>query len=229
MEIVRRHLIVAVCAALFMLVGGEVAEAAAGSARGPGPRDCSHTQRSVSSSVGPVSAALFSFFNSAGRQFRRASNRARPTFSKQAAVGAAVSDAPWGPGVATGISLVRLGQRSASSAAGPLAWLVTLCPSRPVPVVIQGPDPFGAKGSIKPAPPRHANFFLVVLDARDGRFITADYGYSRAVPGRASASHAGSGVTERQILRIARTKAPPLGVRTPAPIQHPEATRARQT
>jgi hypothetical protein len=129
--------------------------------------------RGSSSRVGPVSHRLFRFLNSNGPMaFRLAGSGARPKIKRPAAIQDALRDALWRPASAKGISLVRFEHGTAKIPVGTLAWLVSVKPRKPI--------YDGSKTSRGPA----GNYFVVVVRARDGRFLGAADGYSPALANR---------------------------------------------
>lgn len=93
--------------------------------------------------------------------------------SRKAAIKDAIADAPWS-GAATGISLVIavIDPNRRSS----LAWLVSIRPRARVYRVGGSAPTRKTAGSTSPGPA--ANYFVVAISARTGRFITASDGYS---------------------------------------------------
>jgi hypothetical protein len=127
----------------------------------------------TSSRVGPVSHRLLRFLNSSGPMaFRLAGSGAGPKITTRAAIRDALRDALWRPATAKGISLVRFAHATGKIPAGTLAWLVSVKPRKPV--------YDGSKTLRGPA----GNYFVVVIRARDGRFLGAADGYSPALANR---------------------------------------------
>jgi len=150
----RRLLLVAIVAACAGVV------IATGEARSP-------VRGGVNSSVGRVSHRLLRFLNSNGpAAFRLAGSGAEPKITRRAAIRDALRDARWRPAAAKGISLVRFAHRAGSIPARTLAWLVRLKPRKPV--------YDGTKAALGPA----ANYFVVIIRTRDGRFLGSEDGYA---------------------------------------------------
>lgn len=123
--------------------------------------------------LGPVSPKVLAVLNANGKQFVPPHHHARPTVDKQAAVQFALSGAPW-RGCATGVSLMRTTKLSEPSAPGSLVWLISVHPDRPVGPVSGGPAHH--------AHARHvANYFVVAVSAKSGRFQAQD-GHSPKLP-----------------------------------------------
>jgi hypothetical protein len=98
---------------------------------------------------------------------------ARAKLGRPTAITDALRDARWHPASATGISLVRISPTGRNVAHGELAWLVSVKPHRSV--------YDGSRTSRGPA----GNYFVVLVSARDGRFVGSADGYSPELAGRA--------------------------------------------
>ena len=130
----------------------------------------------TTSRVGPVSRRLLRFLNATGpAAFRLAAGRTTAKVTKPSALKDALRHARWRPAAATGISLVRLEHRTGNIPAGTLAWLVSVKPRAPV-----------YDSRRLPA----ANYFVVVISARNGRLLGDEDGYSRGLDPRGRASWA---------------------------------------
>ena len=125
--------------------------------------------------VGPISGRILRLLDRQRPGFRMATGKSGAKISRQAALEAVLRDARWRPVSATGISLVRFAHRVGKVGAGSLAWLVSVRPHRPV---------FDSKR--KPA----ANYFIVAIDARNGRWLGDTDGYSATLANRAGSSWA---------------------------------------
>jgi hypothetical protein len=79
-----------------------------------------------------------------------------------------------------GVSMVRLSRSDGPGLAGELAWLVSVKPRRPV--------YDGSKTSHGPA----ANYFVIIVSARNGRFVGSADGYSPELAGRSGGSSWGA-------------------------------------
>jgi hypothetical protein len=134
----------------------------------------------IASAFRPVSRKVLAAVNAAGEQFVLAPH-GRPGIPKRIAVhDAVVASAPW-RGCATGISLARTTKRSQPSAAGTLVWLVSIHATERVGPAGGGPAPIpGLPTTVQK--PRAANYFLVAVNAADGRFVEAQDGYSPRLP-----------------------------------------------
>jgi len=123
--------------------------------------------------VGPVSHRLLQYLSSERPlALRLTRHRVRPKVTRAEAIKDAVRDARWRPASVTGISLVRFEHRTGGVAAWTLAWLASVKPRRPV--------YDGTKTSPGPA----ANYCVVVIRARDGRFLADEDGYSPSLANR---------------------------------------------
>jgi hypothetical protein len=150
-----RRLAVACCAGGLALGLGSAAVAAAASELGRVPRK--------------VVAVL----NEGGKRKQYVPARhARPRVSKNAAVQDALSSAQ-DRGCATGISLMRTANYNRP--AGRLVWLVSIHTNKRVSTSVHG---HGAP----PTPDHAANFYIVAVSAKNGRYENGQAGYSRTLP-----------------------------------------------
>lgn len=125
--------------------------------------------------LGPVPEQIVAVLDAQGTQFTAV--QGRPRVGKRVAVRVALSAAPWA-GCATGISLMRTMRRSKPSAPRGLVWLVSMySDSRVSP---RGGPPHGHAGSSSHR--EVANYFAVVVDARHGRYVDAQDGYTPTLP-----------------------------------------------
>jgi hypothetical protein len=116
---------------------------------------------------------LLGVLNSSGPAvFQLVGAQTSPTVARTAAIRDALRDASWHPVSATGVSLVRFAHRAAKIPAHTLAWLVRLKPRKPV------------YDGTKISPGFAANYFVVIIGARDGRFLGSADGYSPALAHR---------------------------------------------
>ena len=120
--------------------------------------------------LGPVPPKVLVAENTAGKAFILAPH-GHATISKSQAVSDALRKAPWSA-CATGISLARVDRKRFPSNGGKLVWLVSVHANERV-------EPIGPP-TVKHVQP--ANFFLVAVSARTGRFILASDGHSRKLP-----------------------------------------------
>jgi hypothetical protein len=126
----------------------------------------------AASQLGPVSPKVLAILNANGKQFV-AAHHAHPKVGKEMAAQDALSSAPW-RACATGISLMRTTKQSEPSAPGSLTWLVSVHPNKRIGPVSGGPAHHTARHA--------ANYFVVAVSAKSGRFVQAQDGYSRRLP-----------------------------------------------
>jgi hypothetical protein len=127
----------------------------------------------TSKRVGPVPHRLLGVLNSSGPAvFQLVEAQTSPKVARTAAIRDALRDASWHPVSATGVSLVRFAHRAAKIPAHTLAWLVSLKPRKPV------------YDGTKTSPGFAANYFVVIIGARHGRFLGSADGYSPALAHR---------------------------------------------
>jgi hypothetical protein len=135
-----------------------------------------------SSSVGPVSHRLLLFLNSHGPMaFRLAGPRAKPKITMGVAIQDGLRHSRWHPVSMRGISLVRFAHRTRDIPAGTLGWLASIKPRKPV------------HDGTKISPGQAANYFVILIRARDGRFLAAEDGYSAALANRPGGGGWGTG------------------------------------
>jgi hypothetical protein len=125
--------------------------------------------------LGPVPEQIVAVLDAQGTQFTAV--QGRPRVGKRAAVRVALSAAPW-PGCATGISLMRTMRRSKPSAPRGLVWLVSMYSNSRVSPRGGPPHDYAGSSSHREV----ANYFAVVVDARHGRYVDAQDGYTRTLP-----------------------------------------------
>jgi hypothetical protein len=126
----------------------------------------------MSKRAGPVPHRLLAVLNSSGPAAFKLVDATSPKGAKTAAIRDALRDASWHPLRATGVSLVRFAHRAANIPRHELAWLVSLKPRKPV------------YDGTKSSPGFAANYFVVIIGARDGRFLGSADGYSPALAHR---------------------------------------------
>jgi hypothetical protein len=128
----------------------------------------------TSKRVGPVPHRFLAILNASGPAvFRLVGPKTSPKVARTAAIGDAKRKGSWHSASATGVSLVRFAHRAANIPRNTLVWLVRLKPRKPV-----------YDGSTI-SPGFAANFFVVIIGARDGRFLGSADGYSPALAHRA--------------------------------------------
>jgi hypothetical protein len=127
----------------------------------------------ASGQPGPVSPKVLAALNAGGKEFVPV-RHGRSSISQKAAIGHALSAAPW-RGCADGISLLRTTERSTPSAAGTRVWLVSVHPTRRVMTAGGGP-------AHRSRSSRAANYFVVAVTADHGRYVAAQDGYARRLP-----------------------------------------------
>jgi hypothetical protein len=119
----------------------------------------------------PVSSKVLAAVNEGGDAFFLV-HGGRPRVSEKKAIRDASRDQPWGRAI--GISLARTtGSRSRHE----LVWLVSFHPNHPVGRVGGKPIP----GELSNQPP-FANYFVVAVSAKTGKFVEGDDGYSPLLP-----------------------------------------------
>ena len=154
----RRRLAVAWCAAGLALGLGSAAAAAA------------------ASQLGRVSRKVVAVLNQGGKRKEYVPARhARPHVGENAAVRDAVSSEyhTGFRGCATGISLMRTTNNNRP--AGRLVWLVSIHTDKRVSTSVHG------HGS-PPTPDHAANFLVVAISTKNGRYEQGQFGYSRKLP-----------------------------------------------
>jgi hypothetical protein len=129
--------------------------------------------RGADSTVAPVPERLVRVLNSSGpMRFSSAGPGARPTVTRRRAMQKGLRGSLWRPASVTGISLVRVSRKVGAIPGGTLAWLVSVKPQKSV------------YDGTKTAPGRAGNYFVVLICARNGRFLGAADGYSPALANR---------------------------------------------